>query len=348
MAEELGLEADLVVGQRVRRERERLDVLRGALRVRARHRVEHRLVERLAARAVEPARPVTLRVGVVEHRVRCDVPGDVAAPLRALVLNVETLTVFVGAVAVAGCRGLEAAERGADPAPLVELVVVVAHATGDRQHLREDVEVDRGELGNLPVALVGVLEEADIVAARIPVVNGHSRFWREVALAGHAATRNDVRGASGNRLVAPRRVVVDPQSLGVDAGDEAQAPVVRGADAELVRQVRGALLLAPGRARRAAGRRQRAIARAVDRIVACGAEHARTGAVALVVVGVHATCVIRVVLHLVDGAVEVATGVDSVQRTDFAVQRPRRIRELVVVVRVIEQRDLARLQCNAV
>ena len=91
----------------------------------------------------------------------------------------------------------------------------------------------------------------------------------------------------------------------------------------------------PGRARREAGGLEVRIA-------------ARTRPVALVVVGIHAARVIRVIAHLIDVAHEVAAGVDGLQVTEPAVQGPCGALEFVVVIGVVEQRHLQRLQRRAV
>ena len=137
MVEEFGLEADLVVGERVRRIAQR----RGVLRILGRRRVQIRLASH---RAVEAARPKALRVGVVHHHVGRDVPGQVAAALEAVVRGVFIFCIDAGGAGVASIGHIGATQRcGVLRSHLVLAVVVVARAARQGEHLRDDVEVDR-------------------------------------------------------------------------------------------------------------------------------------------------------------------------------------------------------------
>ncbi len=75
---------------------------------------------------------------------------------------------------------------------------------------------------------------------------------------------------------------------------------------------------------------------------------ARSRPVALIVVGVHAARVVRVVADLVDVTHQIAAGVHGFQVTELAVDRPCRILELILVIGIVEQRDLVPLQRRTV
>ena len=79
-----------------------------------------------------------------------------------------------------------------------------------------------------------------------------------------------------------------------------------------------------------------------------GLEAARSRAVALIVIGIHAARVVRVIPGLLDVAHQVAARVNGLQIADFAVQCPRGALELVLVEGRVEQGRLERLQCRTV
>ena len=106
-----------------------------------------------AGAAVEGARPESLRPGVVDEHVREDVPGQIRAALEALVRVAQVLRVDIGRGRQARRRArLVTAEAAGDRAFLEVVELVVARAGGHRQHLGNDVEVERGEEGELLVA----------------------------------------------------------------------------------------------------------------------------------------------------------------------------------------------------
>ncbi len=164
---------------------------------------------------------------------------------------------------------------------------------------------------------------------------GERAYVREAAgVAIARRPRRGVRGTRRNGLVTPAGLVEQFVVLPKRAGDRAQTPLVRGAQAEFVLLVRIALDRVPGGTRRETGRREAAV---VDR---------RT--VALVVIGIHAARVIRVVADLFHVAHEIAAGINGLQIAELAIHRPRCALELVLVVSIVEQRDFERLQRRAI
>src|SRR5262249_54091529 len=111
---------------------------------------------------------------VIPHDVTSDVPGQVATqavPALALVevdweaaqARCRTHTVRVidyrpGDYIRDGARRLAVVLR-----PVLELIVVIeTRAAGNRQHLWNDVEVQRYEFGSLPVAALDVFAEGGV------------------------------------------------------------------------------------------------------------------------------------------------------------------------------------------
>ncbi len=219
----------------------------------------------------------------------------------------------------------------------------MTRTSGERQHLRDQVEVDRGEERRLLGLAQLVLVEGGVVALHTGVHDGRAgeradvRLAAGIAIARRAGRR--VRGAGRHGLVQPGGLVVQHVILPVRPADRAQPPLVRRAQAKFVLLVHVALGLVPGGARGEAGGLQRGIVY----------ERARARrAVALVVVGKYTARVVRVVADLIDVAHQVAAGVDGLQIAELAVHRPGGALELVLVVGGVEQRDLERLQRRAI
>src|SRR4029077_9771755 len=155
------------------------------------------------------------------------------------------LTVDVGRVGRAGRgTGLVAGEAADDGAFLSVVEIVIASASRDSEHLRDDVEIHGHERRPLRVAALDVVEEGDVVAA--------DRVW---VVEIRVPDRPDVRqapelhrgGAGRQGLVQPVELIVDPQVLPEQAADAAQAPAVRRAKTHLVALMRIAQSLVPGR-----------------------------------------------------------------------------------------------------
>src|SRR5205807_5438354 len=173
-AQKLRFETDLVVQQRVGRKAQGLVELRrmGVVRSRVAGRegatrgsgirsdvVSQRLSIRSdpdrspsAGHAVERARTIALRVGVVEHRVRGHVPAEVRAALeprkRRMVIVVVDRRRDAAAVRLLDAAGTRAVLR----TDFLLYVAVPARAAGQRQHLRYEIVIDRGEARGLLVA----------------------------------------------------------------------------------------------------------------------------------------------------------------------------------------------------
>ena len=212
----------------------------------------------------------------------------------------------------------------------------MARAQGDRQDLRNQVEVQRREDSRLLGSTPRVLIERGIVVLDAGILDagaGERADIREAAGIARRA-RQAVRGARRYGLVLPTGAVEEFVVLVVRADDAAQAPLIRRAQTNFVLHMLIALGRSPRSARREAGRRER---------VGGGSR-----AVALIVVRIMATRVVRVVADLVDVTHEVAAGVDRPYGTELAVDRPRRVLELILVESRIEQRDFERRQRHAV
>ncbi len=161
--EPLALEADLVVGEGVRLVARGLEELvvdptvYGATPLS----VMYAAVQ-VGLGAVEAAGTEAFRVREVGHDVWRDVPGDVVARLPALLTLVE-----VHAEAAVRARAVRDVQHGGGRAVVLRamlefVVLVVARAGGDGQHLRDDVEVGGGEERGLLVAAHHVLAEGGV------------------------------------------------------------------------------------------------------------------------------------------------------------------------------------------
>ena len=130
-------------------------------------------------------------------------------------------------------RELLAVEAAHIAASLAVIVLEVTNAAGDRQRVRDQVEIDRGELRQLLVAALDVVEEprrrvrGDRRAS--PATAGAARSSRTLSPVGRAGRNGHVR---------PLGLVDDLVILPVRADEAADAPVVRGAQAQLVALVR--------------------------------------------------------------------------------------------------------------
>ncbi len=129
---------------------------------------------------------------------------------------------------------LEAAETGEHAAGRGVVELEVARADREGQHLRNQVEVDRGEEGGLLGLAHRVLIEGGVIAL-------HPRIHD-----GRAGERADVREAAGrcpgplcrrtrrNVLVVPAGLVVQLVVFPEGADDRPQPPLIRRAQAEFV------------------------------------------------------------------------------------------------------------------
>src|ERR1700748_1951723 len=184
----------------------------------------------------------------------------------------------------------------------------MSRSGGDRQYLRNDVVVDRDEECGLLRLTHRVLVEGG--RRRVYARHGDGRARRRAdvreAAAVASGTGRIVRGARGNGLVVPATLVEEVVVFPEGAGNRAQAPVIRCAEAQFVLLVGVAFVLEPGGAGREARRFE-------VRIADWRPE-------TLVVVRVHAARVVRIVADLLDVADEVTAGVDGLHRTDFAVE----------------------------
>src|ERR1019366_8765552 len=214
---------------------------------------------------------------------------------------------------------LEAVETAADAAFRGIVEAEVARAHRDRQHLRNQVEVDRREEGRLFGFTHRVLVKRRVGALNPGIYHGRpgSRTYVREAAGIARRARCAVRGTRGNGLVHPAGLVVQLVGLPIRAGDGPQPPVVRRAHAEFVLLVLVLLHRVPRGARREASWLKVRVPEALVQAL----ERARSRAEALVVIGVDAARVIRVVADLIDIAHEVAAGVDGLQVAELAVHR---------------------------
>src|ERR1700678_222529 len=199
MVEKLCLPADFVVGQTIGGEGAGNQVLRDAIRSEG--------VLGTAA-LIEAARAKALRIRVVHHHIRCNVPGEVASALEtrfgiSQVLSVEV--VAEGRIVAAGSGGspLEAAEARKYAALIVVFELKMARAGRQRQYLRNDVEVGGSEESRLLGVAILVLVERGIVPLDPRILHvraGESADVRQAVGIARAA-RRAVRGAGGNVLV---------------------------------------------------------------------------------------------------------------------------------------------------
>ena len=134
----------------------------------------------------------------------------------------------------------------------------------------------------------------------------------------------------------PAREVIEDVVLVEGPDDATQTPVVRRAEAQLVLDMLVAFDRPPIARRRVA-------LRVGDRVVT-----AAPGAIALVVVRIHAARVVRVVTRLLDVAGEIAAGVHRLDVAELAVDGPRGALEAVLVVGRVEERHLQRRERGTV
>src|SRR6202043_2718229 len=137
--------------------------------------------------------------------------------------------------------------------------------------------------------------------------------------------------AGRQRLVEPVQLIVNTQIFPEGADDAAQPPLIGSTESNLLTQMRVALGLVPGGARREAGLGECAV-----------------DAVALVIVRILAARIVSVVLNRADVAREIRPGVDQSEVADSPIDRQSRVLEAILVVGVVEQRDrLQRKRCAA-
>src|ERR1700722_388181 len=194
----------------------------------------------------------------------------------------------------------------------------MAGAQRERQNLRDEVEGQRREDGGLLGFATRVLVEGSVVVLNTGIFDaapGESADIREAAGIARRS-RRAVRRARRNALVHPGGPVEEFVVFVVRADDAAQTPVVRRAQANLVLHVFIALGRPPGRAGRKALRREGRIAAAAR-------------AVALIVVGIRPTRIVRIVADLADVPNEVPAGVARLQVAELAVHRPRSVLESI-------------------
>ena len=201
MIEKFRLPADFIVGQAVGCVRHGNRVLQhpigavGMLR---------------AAVLVEAAWSKTLRERVVDHHIRCHVPGQVAAALGAGLGVAQIGGVQVVAdswIVASGGRDarLEAVETRHHAAGGKVFEQEVARAECGGQHFRDQVEVDRRKECRLPGLAHRVLVERAVVVLDAGI---HDRGAGECAGVRQAAavarrSRRRVRGTGRNGLVHP-------------------------------------------------------------------------------------------------------------------------------------------------
>jgi len=95
--------------------------------------------------------------------------------LETLVFRMQVLSVDVGGVVQAGGRTRLVTEEAAGDGTFLGIVKIVVASTGrHRQHFRNDVEIQRREKRQLFVSTVNVIEEGDIVIARIGIGYGRT------------------------------------------------------------------------------------------------------------------------------------------------------------------------------
>src|ERR1700691_3051363 len=153
-----------------------------------------------AAVLVEAARPKALREGVIHHDIRRDVPGQVAAALGAglgVAQIVRVQVVAVTGMAAGGRRTrLEAVETGEDATGRKVLEQEMARAERQRQHLRNQVVVERDEESRLSGLAHSVLVEGAVGALYTGILDGRPGEGADVRQAAGIAggSRRGVRG----------------------------------------------------------------------------------------------------------------------------------------------------------
>ena len=95
-----------------------------------------------AGAAIEGPGSEPLRPGVVDQRIRHEVPGQIGAALETRVGRLEVFSVDVGRVVCTRWWTCLVAEEAAGHRPCLFVVeMVIACAGGDGEHLRNDVEI---------------------------------------------------------------------------------------------------------------------------------------------------------------------------------------------------------------
>ncbi len=238
---------------------------------------------------------------------------------------------------------------------VLELIIFVeARATGQCEHLGNQVHVDGGERGFLLVAALVVLTEGGVR------IGAQRRIGRKGS--GHRADRGQAVRAAGERpgevgRVALRdaevveiHVIVDDELLEEQPDQPAQAVVRAGAETQFVARVLVAHLIAPVADGRGALQRMADKGPLPEfRVEVPRVEIARAGADARVVRAGEAAHVVGVVLLPVDVPDHVAAGVHQAQQVaQLAVQRPGRALVLVLAVGRREGGDLVVVQRGAI
>src|ERR1700736_1903320 len=167
---------------------------------------------RRTAVLIEAARAKALRVRVIHHEIRCDVPGQVPTALVALLGVAEILCVEVERRGDAS-RGrgalLEASETPRDAARRGVVEAEMTRARRDRQHHGNQVDVDGGEERRLLGFTHGVLIEGGIFALYTGIHDGRPgrrAYVREAAAIARRA-RRPVRRTRRNGLVIPAGLI---------------------------------------------------------------------------------------------------------------------------------------------
>src|SRR5581483_9682569 len=181
MIEEFALPADLVVRQLAGVIRARNDELRLSIRAGG---------VRRPAVLIEATRAESLRVGVVEHQIGREMPGEVAAALEAGLGVAQVGPIQVeGLRLAADCGGsaVKAAETACHAAVGGVVEAEVARPGGDGQDLRNDVEVHRCEEGRLLCLAYGVLVKGSRRRVDAGEDDGRSRGGADVCEAAGVA-----------------------------------------------------------------------------------------------------------------------------------------------------------------
>ena len=250
-------------------------------------------------------------------------PGQVAAALESTVIRIMRSIGELRAHACAvrdtrasGARGVLRTFKGL-------LIVVIARPAGQRQDLRDQVVVDRCEERRLLVAALEVLTERDIVVAlggsdrRVPGSRNHVAH----TCLGFCRVEQEVRRSTGrDRLVQEVHVVLDVEVFPERTDEAPHPPIVGCAEPQLMALVRGFDMVQPGRIRRVAGERSHSLA---DEGAAAGAG---------VVEPARRARVVRVIHRIVDRAAQVTARINQLEVANLAVDGPRRVLPLVLVV----------------
>ena len=190
-------------------------------------------------------------------------PGQVGTPLEAGVGRMEVLGVQVVQVAEYA-RGKSAdagiwrdkrrhgspavvntVDLAAEAAPVRALLervhTVVANASGERQSLRDEVEVHGDEPRPLGIATLDVVEEHVARGAHVGVTDSGQQCRAVGRIERRGTDRIEIRA----RAVVPVGLLVDVVSLVEPADQTPDAPIVRRAQAYLVAQMRVFLVVGP-------------------------------------------------------------------------------------------------------